>query len=135
MRILQAVAGFFLFYGVEGMLSSSGLQPPNVLVLVALLVIGILGAAAWRSENRPVGGLWAAGLVVALPLLAHSATPTSWLVCSPDHPPLTETYNCVPPGAPVVLAISSVLLLLSFAGAAVELRGLIVRPGTVARSS
>jgi len=134
-RILQALAGFFLFYGIEGMLTSRGLQPPNVLVLAAVLVIGLLGAAAWRSEHRPVGGLWVAGLVVGLPLLLQSATPTSAPVCPPDHPPLTETYNCIPPGAPVVLAISSVVLLLSFAGAVVELRGLIVRPRTFAGSS
>jgi len=122
---LQGLAGFFLFYGIEGMLSSAGLQPPNILVVVSLLVIGLLGVAAWRSERRPAGGLWVAGLVVALPLLLESATPTSDPVCPPDHPPLTQSYNCVPPGAPVVLALSAVLLLLSFAGAAVELRELI----------
>jgi hypothetical protein len=134
-RILQALAGFFLFYGIEGMLSSRGLQPPNILVPAALLVIGLLGAAAWRSDRRPVGGLWVAGLVVGLPLLLQSARPTSAPVCPPDHPPLTETYNCVPPGAPVVLAISSVGLLLSFGGAVIELRGLIVGPATAARSN
>jgi len=134
-RILQALAGFLLFYGIEGMLSSRGLQPPNILVLAALLVIGLLGAAAWRSERRPVGGFPVAGLVVGLPLLLQSATPTSAPVCPPDHPPLTETYNCVPPGAPVVLALSSVVLLLSFGGAAIELRGLIAGPATAARSN
>jgi hypothetical protein len=123
-RLLQAVAGFLLFYGIEGMLTSAGLQPPNILVLVALLVIGLLTVSAWRSERRPAGGLWVAGFVVALPLLLQSATPRSDPVCPPDHPPLTNTYNCVAPGAPIVLAISSVVLLLSLAGAVAEVRGL-----------
>jgi hypothetical protein len=124
-RLLQAVAGFLLFYGIEGMLSSAGLQPPNIVVLLSLLAIVFLAAAAWRSERRPTGGLWVAGFVVALPLLLQSATPRSDPVCPPDHPPITNSYNCVAPGAPVVLVISSVVLLLSFVGAVVEARGLI----------
>jgi hypothetical protein len=124
-RLLQAVAGFLLFYGIEGMLSSAGLQPPNFVVLISLLAIVVLAAAAWRSEQRPMGGLWVAGFVVALPLLLQSATPRSDPVCPPDHPPITNSYNCVAPGAPVVLAISSVVLLLSLLGAVVEARGLI----------
>jgi hypothetical protein len=127
-RLLQAVAGFLLFYGIEPMLSSRGLQPPNIVVLVALFVIVVLGAAAWRSERRPAGGLWVAGFVVALPLLLQSASPRSDPVCPPDHPPLTESYNCVAPGAPFVLAISSVVLVLSLVGAVVEVRGLMARP-------
>jgi hypothetical protein len=134
-RVLQAVAGFFLFYGIEGMLSSAGLQPPNIVVLIALFVIVVLAVAAWRSERRPTGGLWVAGLVVALPLLLQSASPRSGPVCPPDHPPLTESYYCVAPGAPVVLAISSVVLLLSLAGAVVELRGLMGRPQSAVRST
>jgi len=124
-RLFQAVAGFLLFYGIEGMLSSAGLQPPNIVVLIAIFVIGVLAVAAWRSERRPAGGLWVAGFVVALPLLLQSASPRSDPVCSPDHPPLTESYTCVAPGAPVVLAISAVVLVLSLAGAVVEMRGLV----------
>jgi len=127
-RLLQAVAGFLLFYGIEGMLSSAGLQPPNILVLISLLAIVMLAVAAWRSEHRPAGGLWVAGFVVALPLLLQSAAPRSDPVCPSDHPPLTPSYTCVPPGAPAVLAISSVVLLLSLAGAVVEIRGLMARP-------
>jgi hypothetical protein len=134
-RLLQAVAGFLLFYGIEGMLTSRGIQPPNIVVLIALLLIVLLATAAWRSERRPTGGLWVAGLVVALPLLFQSASPRSDPVCAPDHPPLTESYSCGAPGAPVVLAISSVVLLLSLAGAVVELRGLTVGPSARQRNS
>jgi len=126
------VAGVLLFYGTEAMITSAGFRGPNIVVLVALLVIGLLAAAAWRSERRPTGGLWVAGMVVALPLLLQSASPRSGPICPPDHPPLTETYTCVAPGAPVVLAISSVVLLLSVAGAVVELRGLMGRPRSAA---
>jgi hypothetical protein len=134
-RLLQAVAGFLLFYGVEGMLSSAGLQPPNIVVLMALSVIVVLAAAAWRSERRPTGGLWVAGFVVALPLLLQSASPRSDPVCPPDHPPLTNTYNCVAPGAEVVLAISSVVFLLSLVGAVVEVRRLFARAGSAVEST
>jgi hypothetical protein len=127
-RLVQAVAGFLLFYGIEAMLTSAGLQPPNIVVLVAFFVIVVLAAAAWRSERRPAGGLWVAGFVVALPLVLQSASPRSDPVCPPDHPPITPSYNCVAPGAPVVLAISSVVLLLSLAGAVVEIRGFLARP-------
>jgi cytochrome bd-type quinol oxidase subunit 2 len=127
-RLLQAVAGLLLFYGTEAMITSAGFRGPNIVVLVALLVIGPLAAAAWRSDRRPTGGLWVAGMVVALPLLLQSASPRSGPICPPDHPPLTQTYTCVAPGAPVVLAMSSVVLLLSVAGAVVELRGLMGRP-------
>jgi len=127
-RLVQVVAGFLLFYGIEPMLSSAGLQPPNIVVLVSLFAIVALGAAAWRSERRPAGGLWVAGFVVALPLLLQSASPRADPICPPDHPPITQSYNCVAPGASVVLAISSVVLLLSLAGAVVEIRGLIARP-------
>ena len=126
-RVLQAVASFLLFYGVEAMITSAGFRGPNIVVLVALFAIVLLAVAAWRSERRPVGGLWVAGFVVALPLLLQSATPRSDPVCPPDHPPLTESYNCVAPGAEVVLAISSVVLVLSLAGAVLELRGLMRR--------
>jgi cytochrome bd-type quinol oxidase subunit 2 len=136
-RLLQAVAGVLLFYGTEAMITSAGFRGPNIVVLVALLVIGVLAAAAWRSERRPTGGLWVAGVVVALPLLLQSASPRSGPVCPPDHPPLTEIYTCVAPGASIVLAISAVVLLLSVAGAVVELRGLMARPrsaGPIQRS-
>ena len=124
-RLLQAAAGFLLFYGTEAMITSAGFRGPNIVVLVALLAIVMLAVAAWRSERRPAGGLWVAGFVVALPLLLQSATPRSDPVCPPDHPPLTNSYNCVAPGAPVVLAISSAVLLLSLVGAVVEARGLV----------
>jgi hypothetical protein len=124
-RLLQAVAGFLLFYGIEGMLSSAGLQPPNIVVLISLFAIVLLAVAAWRSERRPTGGLWVAGFVVALPLLLQSATPRSDPVCPPDHPPITNSYNCVAPGAPIILAISSLVVVLSLLGAVVEARGLI----------
>jgi hypothetical protein len=110
-RLLQAAAGFLLFYGIEGMLSSAGLQPPNIVVLISLFAIVLLAVAAWRSERRPTGGLWVAGFVVALPLLLQSASPRSGPV----------------PGAPVVLAISSAVLVLSFVGAVVEARGLLAQ--------
>ena len=102
-RLLQAVAGFLLFYGIEGMLTSRGLQPPNILVLVALLLIGLLAVSAWRSERRPTGGLWVAGFVVALPLLLQSATPRSDPVCPSDHPPLTTPTTA---SRPVLLSCS-----------------------------
>ncbi len=134
-RLLQAVAGFLLFYGIEAMITSAGFRGPSIVVIVALTVIVVLAAAAWRSEHRPTGGLRVAGFVVSLPLLLQSASPRSDPVCPPDHPPLTNTYNCVAPGAEVVLAISSVVFLLSLVGAVVEVRGLFARAGSAVEST
>ncbi len=134
-RLLQAVAGFLLFYGIEAMITSAGFRGPSIVVIVALTVIVVLAAAAWRSEHRPTGGLWVAGFVVSLPLRLQSASPRSDPVCPPDHPPLTNTYNCVAPGAEVVLAISSVVFLLSLVGAVVEVRGLFARAGSAVEST
>lgn len=134
-RLLQAVAGFLLFYGIEAMITSAGFRGPNIVVIVALLVIIGLTTAAWRSERRATGGLWVAGFVVSLPLLLQSASPRSDPVCPPDHPPLTESYNCVAPGAEVVLAISSIVFFLSLVGAVVEVRGLFARTGSAVEST
>ena len=133
-RVLLGVAGFLLFYGIEAMMTSSGLRPPNIVVLVALAAIVLVAAATWRSEGRPMGGLWVAGVVVGLPLLLQSITRMSAPACPPDHPPLTQSYYCVAPGAPIVVAISAVVLALSLIGAYAELGGLLARTASRARS-
>jgi len=52
-RALQGLSGFIAYYGATGMLTSQGLRPPNVLVLMGLAAIGLTTIAASRAERRP----------------------------------------------------------------------------------
>jgi len=123
-RALQGLSGFIAYYGATGMLTSQGLRPPNVLVLMGLAAIGLTTIAASRAERRPLAGLWVAAIVVALPFLVWSIAHVSDAPCPPDHPPITSAYDCGVPGAPLVLATSGVVLIAAIVGAFVELRSL-----------
>ena len=121
-RLLQLASGLLLFYGALPMLSSAGLQPPNVVVWTAVGCVGLLTLSASRAERLPFAGLWVAGVAFALPLFMVSVGRVGAPECPPDHPPLTSSYSCVFPGTPVVVALALVLLVASLAGGVLELR-------------
>ncbi len=122
MRFLQLLCGLTLFYGFAAMISTAGLQPPNIVVWVALFAIAACTITASRSERRLLAGLWVSVAACALPLALQAASHLSAPTCPPDHPPLTQSYYCVPPGASLVLIISCVALGLSVLGALDEFR-------------
>ena len=63
-RLLQLGAGFLVYYGSTAMLTSDGLRPPNVIVLLGLLVVALATLSASRAEHRPLASLWVAAMVV-----------------------------------------------------------------------
>jgi hypothetical protein len=124
-RLLQVVAGFFIFYGATAMLTSAGLQPPNIVVLAGLAAAALCTISASRAERRALASLWVAGVVVAVPFLLWSVVHLADPVCPPDHLPLSQAYYCAPPGAGAVLTISGAALALSLWGAAADVRAVI----------
>ena|SRR5438309_782498 len=122
-RLLQLLSGLILFYGLEGMVTSEGLRGPNLIAWLGAVAVILCAAIAWRMEKRPLAGLWVSGAAVALPMLLQAASRLSAQPCPPNHPPLTESYYCVAPGAELIVAISAVVLVLALGGAIAELRG------------
>jgi hypothetical protein len=128
-RALQLVLGLALLYFSLPMFSSAGLRQPNVGVWVALLCIGLLTVSASRAEGHPVAGLWAAVLAYALPAALLSLPGLGKTPCPSNPPPITNTYSCVFPGYPALLAFALVLILSAIAGAILDMRALLARAG------
>jgi hypothetical protein len=111
LRGLQFVAGLLLLFGIEGMITSEGLHAPNPIVWLGLLAVALMCLLAWRVEGRKLAGLWISAAAVALPLLLQALARLPLAACPPDHPPLTEVYTCVAPGAlPLALVCGLVLV-------------------------
>jgi hypothetical protein len=119
---LQLLAGLLLFYGVEGMITTLGILPPNPVVWLGLAAVLLSTALAWRLEKRAFAGLWLSAVAVALPLLLQSAKHLSDPACPPNHPPISGSYYCVPPGALPLLILSMVVVLVALGGAISDLR-------------
>src|SRR5439155_318297 len=84
-------------------------------------------AGAPRSEHRPLPSLWVAAMVVALPHALWSIAHLADVPCPPEHPPLGGSYYCVPPGAQVVLILSTITLAFALVGASSDARALATR--------
>jgi len=126
-RLLQLGAGFLVYYGSTAMLTTDGLRPPNVIVLLGLLVVALATLSASRAEHRPLASLWVAAMVVALPHALWSIAHLADVPCPPEHPPLGGSYYCVPPGAQVVLILSTITLAFALVGASSDARALATR--------
>lgn len=89
-----------MLYASLPMVSSAGLQLPNVLVWAGLICIGLLTASASRAEGHLLAGLWVSVLAFALPVILLSLPRLGDTPCPPDHPPLTQLFYCVFLGIP-----------------------------------
>jgi hypothetical protein len=128
-RALQLVLGLVVLYFSLPMFSSAGLQQPNVGVWVGLVCIGLLTASASRAEGHLLAGLWVAVLAFAIPVVLFSLAGVDKTPCPPNHPPITNTYSCVFPGYPALLAFALGLTLAAIVGAVLDLRALLARTG------
>jgi len=128
-RVLQLMLGLVVLYGSLPMFSSAGLQPPNVLVWTGLVGIGLLTASASRAEGHLFAGLWVSVLAFALPVILLSLPLLGRVPCPPNHPPITNTYDCVFPGYGALLAFALILLAAAIVGAVLDLRALLARAG------
>lgn len=120
--VLQIVAGLLTAYGTFAMISTAGIQPPNAVVLLGLIAALGSGLATARVAGNPFAGWWPSLAAIAVPWLLVTIPELAQNPCPPDHPPLTPTYNCVPPGAPIFFAMSALAIVLAIWGAWHDLR-------------
>ena len=128
-RVLQLVLGLVVLYFSLPMFSSAGLQQPNVGVWLGLVCIGLLTASASRAEGHAFAGLWVSAIAFALPAVLLSLPRLGDPACPPNHPPITNSYYCVFPGYPALLAFALVLMAAAFVLAVLDFRALLARAG------
>ncbi len=131
-RLLELVLGLVVLYFSLPMFSSAGLGQPNVGVWLGLVCIGLLTASASRAEGHLFAGLWLAVLAFALPVMLFSMAALGAPPCPPNHPPITNTYYCVFPGYPALLAFALALIAAAFVLAVFDFRALLARAGRAA---
>lgn len=115
-RLLQVAGVLFTSYGATAMFTTDGVKPPNALVLAGVAVIVLAAIVAARTQIDPLTGWWVGLALICLPFVLLTIPSGSGPECPPGHPPLTETYYCVPP-RPVAVLIAGL------AGIAVALWG------------
>lgn len=120
--ILQIFAGLLTAYGTFAMSSTAGIQPPNPVALLGLSAVVASGLAAARVAGNPFAGWWPSLAALAVPWLLVTFPLLLQTPCPPDHPPLTPTYYCVPPGAPIFFAVSALAIPVALWGAWRDLR-------------
>ena len=128
-RVLQLVFGLVVLYFSLPMFSSAGLGQPNVGVWAGLICIGLLTASASRAEGHLFAGLWVAVLAFALPAFLLSLGGLGKTPCPPNHPPITNSYYCVFPGYPALLAFALALMAGALVLAVLDFRALLARAG------
>ena len=126
-RVLQLVLGLVVLYFSLPMFSSAGLQQPNVGVWLGLVCIGLLTASASRAEGHLLAGIWVAVLAFALPVMLFSVAALGAPPCPPNHPPITNSYYCVFPGYPALLAFALALMAAASVLAVLDFRALLAR--------
>jgi len=120
--VLQIFAGLLTAYGTFAMSSTAGIQPPNLVVLLGVGAMAASGLAAARVAGNPFAGWWPSLAALAVPWLLVTFPVLLETPCPPDHPPLTPTYHCVPPGAPIFFAVSALAIAVAVWGAGRDLR-------------
>jgi CDP-diglyceride synthetase len=128
-RILQLILGLVVLYGSLAMFTSAGLREPNALVWAGLIGIGLLTASTSRAEGHLLAGLWVSTMTFALPIALLSVGHVSDPPCPSDHPPLTNSYYCVFPGYPALLAFALALMAVAVVLAVLDFRALLARAG------
>ena len=124
LRALAAVGGAIAAYGATGMFTTSGVMPPNAIVIAGLAACGAAALALWSSE-RTLTGIWPALLIVAVPLALSAFGSLSQDECPQPHPPLTATYNCATVGSHPLAVIAPAVTLVGLAILVLDMRTLI----------
>ena len=113
-RTLGAVGGAIAAYGATGMFTTAGITPPNAIVNVGALVIGLVAIALWLRERR-LDGLWLAILVIAVPYALYALGSWSQAECPPNAPPITPTFSCAPVGTHAIAIAAPILAVFGLA--------------------
>jgi hypothetical protein len=100
------------------MFTTSGIGPPNAIVLAGLAACLAVGAII-LSQDRSLRGLWPALLIVGVPYALSAWGSFGLAECPQPHPPISPTYSCAPVGthligvvAPVVALVGVILFVL-----------------------
>jgi hypothetical protein len=123
LRVLAALGGAIAAYGATGMFTSSGITPPNVIVIAGLAGFGAAALALWSSE-RTLTGIWPALLVAALPFSLYAIGSWGQAECPEAHPPITPGYSCSPVGSHALAVIGPAVTLVGLATLVLDMRTL-----------
>ena len=94
--LLQVAGAAVTWYGAHAMFTTAGIMAPNAVVIVGVLMIALASLVVMRSQPRPAYGSWLGVALLSVPFVLI-LMPGPGPECPPDHPPLTTTYECVPP--------------------------------------
>jgi hypothetical protein len=130
-RTLGAVGGAIAAYGATGMFTTGGISPPNAIVNVGVLAIGLVAVALWSKERR-LEGLWPALLIIAVPYALYAFGSWSIAECPPNPPPQTPEFSCAPVGTHAIGIVAPILALCGLALFVRDIRALARRVTSVA---
>ena len=119
----MAVGGAIAAYGATGMFTTSGITPPNAIVIAGLAACGAAALALWLSERRLMG-IWPALLIAAVPFSLYAIGSLDRDECLQPHPPITATYSCSPVGSRALAVIAPAVTLVGLATLVLDLRSL-----------
>ena len=114
-RGLQVVGGLVTMYGVTAMLTSDGVQPPNVVVYLGIGLALIASALQRAAGARWHAGWWAYTAALSLSLALGTLPTLGAPECAVPHPPLSPTFYCVSVGAHAAFVAATVVALASLA--------------------
>jgi hypothetical protein len=134
LRTLGAVGGAIAAYGATGMFTSSGIMPPNPIVIAGLFAFGAAALALWSSE-RTLTGIWPALLIAAVPFSLYAIGSLGQDECPQPHPPITQAYSCAVVGSHALAFIAPVVTLVGLATLVLDMRTLSRGRGAVPTGS
>ncbi len=134
LRGLAAMGGATSAYGATAMFTTSGIFPPNPIVLAGIAMCAVVALLLVRTD-RSIRGIWPALLIAAVPYTLYAWGSFGVEECPQPHPPITATYFCAPIGTHAIGVVAPVLALAAFALLVADVRALARGPRPARKAS